>query len=128
MQAFTAILVTLACFAPLAFVLWRISRRPQRKCPACGQGGDVAGFGRFQCARCGHRFVLRYHGRAAPSLIVALLPPLCLTAVVFIVIAARVIYQHEYHEFWLLGLLGVQVALGILMATQTKKFANAGES
>lgn len=128
MQILLLALVMLACFSPLGFALWRNTHRPQSKCPACGQPGYVAGFGRFRCARCSHCFVLRYRGGTAPSLTTALLPPLCLSAVVFAVIIVNVINRHDYYEFWLLGLLVVQLALWVLMAKQTKRFPNVDEN
>jgi len=52
---------------------------------------------------------------------------LCLSAVVFAVIIVNVIHRHDYYEFWLLGLLVVQLALWVLMAKQTKRFPNVDE-
>ena len=121
-------LLILASFGPLAFVLWGIDHHPRRGCPACGHSGFVSGFGRFRCGCCGHRFILKYQGGTASTLLAALLPSFLLTATLFAIIISAAIRRHDYHEFWLLALILVQLALTTFMAAQTKKFPNAGAS
>ncbi|MCX6921697.1 MAG: hypothetical protein NT154_00530 [Verrucomicrobia bacterium] len=128
MQLLIILLVTLACFTPLVLVLWRISHRPRRKCPACGHSGLVAGFGRFRCAACGRHFILGYYGGAAKSLLAALLAPLMLAGGLLAVLALIYVLTRDYREFWILGLLATQLLFGAWMAARTKRFPNVDES
>jgi hypothetical protein len=89
-------------------------------CPYCGLQGQIASFGKFQCATCGQVFFVSGGGRNVRSLWLALRWPLVSEIVCGLMIIGIAIYLGQ--PWWVSDLYWLQGIVQMSFAISRKRF------